>query len=203
MAWTKCGHGMTNSDTAPQIPFNLRAIYLRESSTAFDDAFDPLKPGQQLHIQSRFHPHSHFVDGEIAADGSTRVPKSYTFLIEFETAYFLASNGPPPDPSTFDTEKAVARIKARFAADYLLAPGAPLLSESKVQAWGGSTAMVHTWPYWREYCHSTMMRMNMPVILAPMMVIQPPLEQIPAESNAPTNVASKGKPKLRKAATKK
>lgn len=195
---------MTDAVTTPQPALNLRAIYLRESSTAFDDAFDPLKPGQELHIQSKFHPHSYFVSGEIAGDGSTHVPQSYTFLTDFETAYFLASDGPPAEPSTFDTKKAVARIKARIAADYLVKAGTPLLSEGEAQAWGGSAALVHTWPYWREYCHSTMLRMNMPVMLVPMMVIQhQPMAQLPAGPSEPTGAAPAGKRNSRKTAAKK
>ncbi len=188
----------------PQPPLNLRAIYLRESSTSFDPTFDPLTPNQQLHVLFKCQPHSYSVTGEITADDPGRIPGSYTFLTEFETAYFLAASGPPSDPLTFETTGAVARIKAQFAADYLVIPGAPVLSDVEAQSWGGSAALMHTWTYWREYCHSTMLRLNMPVVMVPMMVLQPVVQSqvAPTEAINPP-VRLKPKPKPRKVAQKK
>ena len=48
---------------APLVLFNLRALYLRSSSTNLDEAFDPLKGGQQLLAGFNSLPLNNFVTG--------------------------------------------------------------------------------------------------------------------------------------------
>ena len=155
-----------------QLPFRLRTIYVRESSTKFDEAFDPLKPGQQLSAQFKSAPHSYFVTGEVAEDGVTKVPQSYTFVTRFEFMYMLGDAILPDDPTAPIEGKAVASISADIAVDYLKNPQAPEPTEEEALAWGGGSALLHAWPYWREFCHSSMLRMNLPVLIVPFMVAQ-------------------------------
>lgn len=162
------------SDTAVKKlpPLTLRAIYLRGSTVKFEDNFDPLKPGQQLNIETKFHPQSYFVSGDIGTTESENIAQSYTFLTEFETTYFLASEPSASDPVALSQATQVVRISAIFASDYLIAPGSGQLSDDDAKSWANSAALMHSWPYWREFSHSTMMKANMPVVLVPMLVAQ-------------------------------
>ncbi len=179
------------SDTAVKKlpPLTLRAIYLRGSSVKFEDNFDPLKPGQQLNIETKFYPHSYFVSGNTGSTESENIARSYTFLTEFETTYFLASEPSASDPVALSQATQVVRISAIFASDYLIASGSEQLLDSDAQAWANSAALMHSWPYWREFSHSTMMKANMPVVLVPMLVAQ----HAPEAGAVETPLATKAK----------
>ena len=179
-------------------PFTLRAIYLRGSQVTFEENFDPLKAGQQLNIESKFSPHSYFISGDISDSGSDHVARAYTFLTEFETCYFLAAGAPTTVAIPLSPATAVVRINAIFAADYLIAPDSGELSDEEAKTWANSAALMHSWPYWREFSHSTMMRANMPVVLVPMMVAQTaPGNAAPSKVEAASTVKkTKRSPKL-------
>jgi hypothetical protein len=189
---------MSESPVKKLPPLTLRAIYLRGSNVTFEENFDPLKAGQQLNIESKFAPHSYFITGDIGDTGSDHVARAYTFLTEFETSYFLAAGAPVTESSPFSPTTPVVRINAVFAADYLIAPDGGELSEEDARSWGTSAALMHSWPYWREFSHSTMMRANMPVVLVPMMVAQTaPGNAAPSKvESAPAVKKSKRSPKL-------
>lgn len=176
----------------------LRAIYLRGSHVTFEKNFDPLKAGQQLNIESKFSPHSYVISGDIGDTGSDHVARAYAFLTEFETAYFLAAGSPATEVIPLSPVTPVVRINAIFAADYLIAPDSGELSEEDAKSWANSAALMHSWPYWREFSHSTMMRANMPVVLAPMMVAQtaPSSPEPSNDEAAPIVKKSKRSPKL-------
>lgn len=189
---------MSESPVKKLPPLTLRAIYLRGSNVTFEENFDPLKAGQQLNIESKFAPHSYFITGDIGDTGSDHVARAYTFLTEFETSYFLAAGAPATEASPLSSTTPVVRINAVFAADYLIAPDGGELSEEDARSWGTSAALMHSWPYWREFSHSTMMRANMPVVLVPMMVAQAaPGNAAPSKvESAPAVKKSKRSPKL-------
>ena len=181
-------------------PFTLRAIYLRGSQITFDESFDPLKAGQQLNIESKYFPHSCFISGDISDTGLDQVARAYTFLTEFETSYFLVAGAPAKEAIPLSPATPVVRINAIFAADYLIAPDSEELSDEEVKAWANGAVLMHSWPYWREFSHSTMMRANMPVVLVPMMVAQTaPGNAAPSKVEAaPATKKSKRSPKLNK-----
>ena len=124
--------------------------------------------------------------------------RAYTFLTEFETSYFLAAGAPATKTIPLSPATPVVRINAIFASDYLIAPNSGDLSEEDTKAWANSAALMHSWPYWREFSHSTMMRANMPVVLVPMMVAQTaPSNTAPLKDEAaPAVKKSKRSPKL-------
>lgn len=152
----------------PSLLYTLRAIYLRNSSTFMAANFDPTIPNQPL--SALFRTQDGTVDcreTHLEKDGAKTTLKSCTFTARFEFAYRL-SNAEEPDQSNDAIEKSiVARIFAEISADYLMnanefPPGEFL------QRWGQSNAMLHTWPYWREFCHATALRMNLPAIMIPL-----------------------------------
>lgn len=189
---------MSESPVKKLPPFTLRAIYLRGSQVTFEENFDPLKAGQQLNIESKFSPHSYSISGELSDTGSGHVARAYTFLTEFETSYFLAAGAPATKAIPLNPATPVVRINAIFASDYLIAPNSGDLSEEDTKAWANSAALMHSWPYWREFSHSTMMRANMPVVLVPMMVAQtaPSITAPLKDEAAPAVKKSKRSPKL-------
>ena len=189
---------MSESPVMKLPPFTLRAIYLRGSQVTFEENFDPLKAGQQLNIESKFSLHSYFISGDIGDTGLDHVARAYTFLTEFETSYFLAAGAPATEAIPLSPATPVVRINAIFAADYLIAPDSGELSDEDAKAWANSAALMHSWPYWREFSHSTMLRANMPVVLVPMMVAQTaPGNAAPSKVEAaPAVKKSKRSPKL-------
>lgn len=169
---------------APAImPLALRSIYLRESSTRFRDNFDPLKPGQPLLMQAKFAPISYFENVDIPVDDNGIVTRSYTFITGFEFSYLAG----PVDVSTasenVDDTDPVAKITAHIAVDYILTRGESLPTADRLQQWAGSAALLHAWPYWREFAHNTMLRMNLPVMMIPLLVSGPAALQSPADEN--------------------
>lgn len=165
---------MTNSSPVVQMPFNLRSIYVRDSSLSFAENFDPLTPGQQLVMQAEFNPDGYFPSGGTVQTAESTSPQAYTFITAFEFVYLLASDTAPAGTDradVLDTSKAVAKITAKIAVDYVLTPGSPPLSKDHIDSWGHNAAVFHAWPYWREFCHSCMLRMNMPVLMVPLIVV--------------------------------
>lgn len=154
---------MATVDVPPQreLELQLRYIYLRNSSTKMAQTFNPLQPNQQLHIVSKFSPLGSFQTGV-----------SLGFVVEYTVLYFLADGAAPQSaPEAMDETLAVARINAEFAVDYALAAGALPPTSERLQQFGNGSAMLHTWPYWREYCHATMMRMSLPVMMVPLLTV--------------------------------
>jgi len=161
-------------------PFALRSIFLRSSSVWISPEFSPLVPGQQLAPVMR--------SGEIRIEGNeTRLlteeaaeqrVNSCAFTLHFDFGYTLV--GGPKADSNEEVEKAmVAKVSADITVDYLVnTPEFP--SEERLQKWANSNTVVHAWPYWREYCHSTLLRMNLPVAIMPLLELMPPPDEAAA-----------------------
>lgn len=182
-----------NPSPAAVLPYSLRAIYIRDSSTWMDPRFDPLVPGQQLSAVFRTG------EGSVDCRETTMQTeddqisiRSCTFITRFDFAYRRTEEMPTP-PTEEDIEKSlVAKISVEIAADYLVnTPDFP--DGDALQRWGNSNALLHTWPYWREFCHSTLVRMNLPVTIIPMV-------QFATESGGPAQ--DKAPKKTRRAAAK-
>jgi hypothetical protein len=146
---------------------NLRAIYVRKSSTSMADGFDPLVPGQQIGITTIAAPIGLRTSTDMANGPNSQRDVAYGYDVEFAVTYHL-NNGVAP---VLDESTVVARITVTYTVDYVLTSGAPNLSDEQIQSWGASQPMVHAWGHWREYCQSTMMRMNLPVVMVPLLVI--------------------------------
>ena len=65
-----------------------------------------------------------------------------------------------------------AEITADITTDYQCnTPDFP--DEANLLKWGQSNVLLHAWPYWREFCHSTLSRMRLPVTLMPLVGMPP------------------------------
>lgn len=166
---------VTNS--APQaesiLPYTLRSIYLRNSSTRIDDHFDPLIPGQ--HLDAVFRTGEGRVDCRETKfaqqnDNSEIQVRSCTFTSRFEFAYTRQVNGDAPLSDEEIEKLLVAQITAEISVDYLVnLPAFP--GQDELSKWATGNVLLHAWPYWREFCHSTMLRMNLPVTMIPLVQI--------------------------------
>ena len=150
-----------------QRQFSLRAIYLREGLQWISDSFDPSLPGQGLSGQFRISGHQMEVQEAIENVPNAIPIKTFRVTSSFEFRYLNI-----PEDEQIDVEDEskhlVAKISARITVDYLIeTPDTP--PKEKLEKWASSNALLHTWPYWREFCHSTLLRMSLPVIVMPMM----------------------------------
>lgn len=152
-------------------PFSLRAVYLREGRQWISDKFDPLLPGQPLFGQFKSSGSNVAVQEAIENTTDAKPIKSCRFNSNFEFRYLNAL----PDKQKKEEEKEnneylVAEISACFTVDYLIGtPETP--PKEKLEQWASTNVLLHCWPYWREFCHSTLLRMNLPVTMMPMMEI--------------------------------
>lgn len=192
------------SPVSTALPYALRAIYLRDCTTWMDPRFDPLVPGQQLSAVFR--------TGEGSVDcretvmrtesGETKI-RSCTFKTRFDFAYTRAE-ADSFSSAEDDIEKSlVAKISVEIVADYLV--NTPEFPDSEaLQRWGNTNVVLQAWPYWREFCHSTLLRMNLPMTIIPM--IQVSADQETPSSNgreAPISGDVESPNKRRRAANKK
>lgn len=160
------------SETTNNLPYTLRSIYLRNSSVEIAETFDPTIPGQMLSAIFRT------TDGRVDCKETTfeqnnqqQIVRSCAVSSRFEFAYISGDPNNPPQ-SDEEIEKAqIAKITAEITADYLY-NRETFPSQEDLQKWAASNAMLHSWPYWREYCHSTLLRMNLPVTIIPMIQFQ-------------------------------
>ena len=188
---------MSEAQASPS-PFALRSIYLRTANIRMVEDFDPLLPGQSLHALFRAAPHFQFIHRVATAPDGTQVP-SAVFVLRFEFKYTktpvdLTKIDGQSEAALVDDGNLIAELMAEVAIDYqLLAPEMP--KEAQLQAWGQGNAVLHAWPYWREFCHSAMIRMNLPVTLIPMMQI-PTLQSAKTQNGKGGNSprAQKSKP---------
>lgn len=188
-----------NEPTAEELanqPFLLRAIYLRESHTKLDDEFDPLKAGQRLNGQFSSSAEHYSVTYESDSEDAPAIARACTFSTKFEFVIRLVEEGgqsPNPDPAS---AKVAATITACMAVDYLLKPGAKEPTPEFLERYGRSAAVVHKWPYWREFCHSTMLRMHLPLMMVPLLA-PPGLQTTPSKKNSKAKSKTKTKSKTK------
>lgn len=134
------------------------------------EGFDPMLPGQQLFGQ--FKASGHRVEVREAVENTPDAKPIRTCLIttNFQFRYLNTHLDKPPKDDE-DGKHLVAEISARVTVDYLIeTPETP--SNEELEHWASKNAVLHCWPYWREFCHSTLLRMNLPVTVMPMMVIE-------------------------------
>lgn len=151
------------------LPFSLRSVYWREGKQWMSDNFDPMLPGQQLFGQ--FKASGHRVEVREAVENIPDAKPIRTCLIttNFQFRYLNTQIELPKNEE--DGKYLVAEISARITVDYLIETSESPPNE-KLEQWASSNAVLHCWPYWREFCHSTLLRMNLPVTMMPMMVIE-------------------------------
>lgn len=104
----------------------------------------------------RFRPEKHVVKGR---------------MVKIETAFAceVTTKGKGP-------EKAVFRVECKFETSYELRTGYDP-SPKEIQAFKEANAIFNTWPFFREYLHSTVLRMGYPALSAPFLKLVPKPEQ--------------------------
>lgn len=147
-------------------PLVLRSVYVRSSSTRMMDGFDPFIPNQQLTGRFRSENPKMLVRPAGKDEAGKSTPAVCTFLHKFDFAYSLGG----PEISAEDESALAAEINATLAVDYVVRGEMP--SERVLESWGRSSALIHSWPYWREFCHATLSRMSLPVSMMPMLDVQ-------------------------------
>jgi hypothetical protein len=163
------------------IPYTLRAIYIRSSQIEMAKWFDPTS--------------FHMIDGEFrvldgnvecrkqdipGVDGQSSTQKLCLFTTRFEFRYTIHDE---TKKDTKDGQVEVAKISADVAADYLFT-GDEFPVDEELHKWGQSNVLLHTWPYWREFCHNSLCRMQLPVTLMPLLNMTLPTEQSAPEQKA-------------------
>ena len=178
------------------LPYSLRSIYLRNCATWMDKNFDPLLPGQEL--LAIFRTGEGRVDcreSSLQENNKEIKFRSCTFTTCFEFAYTKAG-GNNTSQSDEEIEKAlIAKVSAEISVDYIInTPDFP--DSENLHRWGNSSVVPHAWPYWREFCHSTLLRMNLPVTMIPL--VQFSAGPGPAQHESSENIIPQPKQPARK-----
>ena len=161
---------MAKKEKQEQLPFSLRSVYWREGKQWMTEEFDPLLPGQQLVAQVRSTPGQIQIRESVENAPGAKPVKSCVITTNFQFRY-LNANLQKPGQDEQDSKSLVAEISACIAIDYLIeTPEMP--PKETLKQWALSASLLHSWPYWREFCHSSLLRMNLPVTMIPMMVIE-------------------------------
>ena len=156
-------------------PLSLRAVYLREGREWISDDFDPVLPGQGLFAQFRIAGHKIEVQQAVENTPEAKPIHSCRITTNFEFRYLDAPPNEQEELSDEGNKHLVAEVSARFTVDYLIGtPEAP--PEDMLENWAKSNSLLHCWPYWREFCHATLLRMNLPITMMPMMEVNPTKE---------------------------
>lgn len=132
------------------------------------DAFDPMVPGQPIHGQFKSSGQRLEVRESVENIPDSKPVKTCLVTTNFQFRYLSTITENTADDE--DDKYLIAEISARIAVDYLIEVLETPPVE-KLEQWAANSALLHCWPYWREYCHSTLLRMNLPVTMMPMMVI--------------------------------
>lgn len=141
--------------------FTLRGIYLRESQVSMREGF---MPHVRKDLPGTFRiTQQEIIKGEDINQAGDKTPFC-TIITCFEFGYL---ENQLDDPSQITAQDFIASITAKIAADYII-QDAEQLTDEALQQWAGINTLLHTWPYWREYCQTTQMRMNLPAHLMPL-----------------------------------
>lgn len=177
--------------TPAALPLQLIAIYLRQSQMRMDEHFDPLLPGQELHPKFRTESRPPKIAKRTGPNGE--LIQACTFEIGFGFRY----DAPPREGEGGENatdDRTLAEVTADVAISYLIVDSQATDAEQIAQ-WGQTSALIHAWPYWREFNHSALTRMGLPITLMPLLDIQAVKES--AEIGADADAHLKRVPKKR------
>lgn len=153
-------------------PFSLRAVYLREGKQWISENFEPLIPGQTLFGQFRIAEHKIELQMTVvnnAINNEEAKPiHSCRITTNFKFRYLDAVPNEEEGGADENNKHLVAEISAHFVVDYLIKTiEAP--PQEVLEKWAKTESLQSCWPYWREFCHATLLRMNLPPTIMPMM----------------------------------
>lgn len=146
---------------------SIKTIYLRESKTTFGEKFDPMLPGQKLAVQFQFGTERADIR-ETQKDGSGSIERTMRFFFRAGMRYLLNSEDQSAQTEPAP-EQIAAGIEALFCAEYVVSSDLSIPTEPSVKVFGDLNVPYHVWPYWREYCQSTILRCNLPHAMVPML----------------------------------
>ena len=152
-----------------QFPLLLRAIYVRRTNAWMKDSFDPFIPNQRLTARFRNQEPQIIVRTAVSDDANEK-PSVVTYLIEYEFAFAHAVKDNDEAALASDDSINIAEVHAVYGVDYAVKGAMP--SEEELNRWGHTSAIVHTWAYWREFCQASLSRMSLPAIVMPMLDVQ-------------------------------
>ncbi len=151
--------------------FHLRTIYVRRSESYLADNFDPTIGIRSLNPLFRTSS-CHWTCKELKTSGEDGVESrlltcAVTFTFEFVYLDPEQTKQQGADDNDLPPEAIVARIVADISTDYAISRN-ELPTDDELANWAENNTILHAWPYWREYCHNTMVRMGLPVTIMPL-----------------------------------
>lgn len=142
-----------------QPPLTLRSIYFRSSENKISDNFDPLIPGQRLIGQFNTTPDDAPQLTE-AMIGNELHLKTVSFNTKFKFRYTTEVEKAKSGVEIEDSDVS-ASIFACIIADYIIDKDWEV-DVAFLESWSLSEVISHSWPYWREYCHTSLLKMALP-----------------------------------------
>ena len=157
----------------------LRGIYVRESQLFMKDDFDPLSVGSDLVGKFRIISQNVSLREEITENEEKNIYCAFT--THFQFGYSEENINNEVEEAELDPEF-LTSISLKISVDYKINNGISP-SQEDIQKWGTTNVLLHSWPYWREYCHSMQMRMNIPTQIIPLWYFPLPSDGKPPESD--------------------
>lgn len=159
-----------------KLPFQLQAIYIRDSATKIAPDFNPTVAGQALAGEFRMMPApTPIVCTVSSAGGKTSKTLCFTTKFEFRYRKVDVATG-APGPATNDDDSC-AQVSVDIVVEYLLSTN-EVPAREFLERWAQTAVLTQAWPYWREYCHNMMQRMHLPTVMVPFLQ----LDHLPAPS---------------------
>lgn len=159
------------------VAYTLRGIYLRQGRAVLRDGFDPTIPGQPLHAIHRSGSGKAFIT--TAQDKDTGQPvQFFTLQHDFEFIYLVRETPIDSTESPPTLDDADAAVTMTVCVSYQTI-GETGITEQEIRELGEKSSLFLAWPYWREYCQSSLMRMGLPVFNVPLLNIQMQAEPLP------------------------
>jgi len=151
---------------------NIADVYLLETAADMDEGFLPHRfPRNDLAFQYRQmvdEPRLSVVPG---IDGGEI--KLWRFFVRVGARFITVNDTHSPDESVKDQ---MAEITAVFVAEYEQDCDTEIPLDA-LNAFGQDNALFHVWPYWREYLQNTCLRMKLPPVTLPMLIMRAKKEQ--------------------------
>lgn len=157
---------------------SLQSIYLRGGTIEMSEDFHPNLPGIRMVplLRTADCKYSCNTTQIQAEDVPEQTLHWCQFISRFQFVYVLPKeDGSQHAEDEIDTHR-LASITAEITAVYNLS-GDTLPDAETLHHWASNNVVLHTWPYWREYCHNTLLRMGLPVTMIPLVSLAPPQGQ--------------------------
>lgn len=152
---------------SPQTELNLSLLAIRVQSLTANLAFDfePTVAGQPL--QCKFGVGNQKIGRSVPVDLKEAHVESFVFMTTFEFKYFHTPSIEAVPIDDLEKHKLVANIQAEILSIYT-GQALSQMNPDSLNIWGSRNAVLHQWPYWRELCHTSLMRMGLPVTQVPL-----------------------------------